>query len=81
MGRGIKQTRPLGQNETPLGVKWNGAILPRSILPHNAILPQHTMFHFAPEITFGEKPLCQLKYSSLLNQMVWNWEQEVHNYI
>ena len=26
----------------------------------SAILPQNTMFHFAPEITFGKKPLCQL---------------------
>ena len=40
----------LGQNETPMGVRWNGAILPRSILPHSAILPQHAMFHFAPRI-------------------------------
>ena len=34
-----------------VGVKWN-VILPRSILPHSAISPQHTMRLFAPEITF-----------------------------
>ena len=59
-GRGVKRTRALGQNETPLGAKWHGAISPRSILPHSAILPQHTMFHFAPEFTFREKPLYEL---------------------
>ena len=53
-GRGAKRIRALGKNETASGVRWNGAILPRSILPHNAILPQHTMFHFAPEITLRE---------------------------
>ena len=54
MGNIVSETGPraLGQNETPLGVRWNGAILPRPILPHSAILPQYTMFHFAPEITF-----------------------------
>ena len=69
-GRGVKRTRALGLNETPLGVRWHGAILPRSILPHSAILPQHTMFHFAPEFTFREKPLYELRYHPLLNQMM-----------
>ena len=54
-GRGVKRTRALGQNGTPLVVKWNGAILPRSILPHSAILLQHTMPHFAPGIIFEKK--------------------------
>ena len=39
-----------------IGAKWNtfGAILPRSIFPHSAVLPQHNMFRFAPAITFGD---------------------------
>ena len=63
------------------GVKWNGAILPSSILPHSAILPQHSMSHFAPDITFGENAVCQLYYCPLLNLMMWKCEQEVHNHI
>ena len=39
------------------------------------------MFHIAPEFTFREKPLCQLQYRPMLSQMMWNCEQDGHNYI
>ena len=43
-------------------------------LDSSEILPQHTMFHFASEITLEENALCQLWYRLLLNQMVWKCE-------
>ena len=61
-----------------LGVRWNGAILPRSILPHSAILPQHAMFHFAPEITFGESHY--VNYNIARCSIKW-YENENKRYI
>ena len=45
-----KTNRALGQNETHLGVKWNDAILPCSILPRVAFCPNIPCFILPPRL-------------------------------
>ena len=80
-GRGVKRTRALGQYETYLGVKCNGAILPHSILPHSVICPNVPCSILPPGLRLEKSHHVNYKIARLSIKMMWKCEKEAHNYI